>query len=156
MAEQGILNPLEPGLGLMPNSPTTDQMGNQTPAGMVSAQQPGSVSAGANTLANPSGSPEDSGGLPLAPAPVPGGTTLGQVMSSPHIQKMGANTQKALKANPQLAAQPGGWAKALVGGAIDALGGALGDAAAAGQPAPGGGGALTGIARTKWSRCASP
>src|ERR1700676_3916880 len=133
MAETGTLNPLEPGLGLMPNAPVTDQMGNMTAPGMVAAQQPGSVSAGANTLANPNQpvSPEDSGA-----APVPGGTTLGQVMSSPHLQKVGKSVQKQLKDNPQLAAQPGGWAKALVGAFTDALG----DAAAA--DVPGSSGAL--------------
>jgi hypothetical protein len=43
------------------------------------------------------------------------------------------STKDALNSNPAAAAAPGGWAKALVGGAIDALGGGKSAPAAAGQ-----------------------
>ncbi len=133
-------------LGLLPNPPVadTDVLGNQTPAAMADATR-----TGADTLASPDAA-LDTGRLPLSP--VSGGMSLGRALSSPHLQKVANSTQKALKANPKLASQPGGWAKALVGGFIDAMGGGLGDAAAAGEPAPGGGGALTGIARTMQAR----
>lgn len=135
--EQGTLNPLEPGLGLMPGSPATDVMGNPSTAMMATAPQ---VSPGADALAKP----KDTGELSLTPPS--GGTTLGQIMSSPHLQKVGQSVQKSLKANPELAAQPGGWAKALVGAFTDALG----DAAVADTPQSSG--ALGGIARTMAAR----
>lgn len=104
--------------------------------------------SGLDALAQDAG--QDNGTLPLAP--VGGGATIFQRLSasnSPHLQKLSTSTTKALQ-DPN-AAKPGGWARALVGGAIDALGGGLGDAAAVGT-IPSGGGALTGIARTMAAR----
>jgi hypothetical protein len=137
---------------LLPNSPATDVLGNPTAAGMVAGQPaPAEQSVqttapGAAALATVPG--QDTENLPLPPS---GGASIFQTLSarnSPHLQRMVQSTKGALNADPTAAAKPGGWAKALVGGAIDALG----DAAAASAPAPHGGGALTGVMRTLQAR----
>ena len=99
-----------------------------------------------------------------APAPVSGGASLGDILmsrgqsvpkfNSPHVQNIGDSAAKTLQNNPEAAKQPAGWARALVGGALDALkgvGDSLGDVAAVGT-VPAGAGGLTGVARTLQAR----
>lgn len=110
----------------LPSGPATDPLGNTLPSSMVSQQ-----------------------------APPSGGATIGERLSaqnSPHLKKFTDAIKGAIQSNPSAVSKPGVLSKILVGGAIEALGAGLGDAAAASEPAPGGGGALTGIARTLQAR----
>lgn len=114
------------------------------------------------TVLSPTGSPVPQ---PTAsPAPVSGGASLGDILmskgqsvpkfTSPHASKIGDSVAKTLQTNPEAAKQPAGWARALVGGALDALkgvGDSIGDVAAVGT-VPAGGGGLTGVARTLQAR----
>jgi len=116
--------------------------------------------------------PEDSSPKPNLPMPFggpiqPGGPDL----TAPSDQEMGfpapgtgtfrdklGTSLASIKNNPAAPAAmsaPGGWAKMMIGATMDALSGKsggllanLGDAAAATEPVPQGGGALTGVLRT--------
>jgi hypothetical protein len=120
-----------------------------------------------DTAASPTGSPIPQPGAPPR-SPINGGASMAQMLMakgqptptafrSAHVEKIGDNAAQAIKTNPEAAQKPGGWAKALVGGAVDALkgisavGDLLGDVAAVGT-VPAGAGALTGIARTMQAR----
>ncbi len=146
--------PTTDGLPTLPiNSPTTASSIAQTPA------TPGVSALAAPQQGQPQqeqpqqGQPRQEQPQQNPPSTPSGGATLGSIarLKSPYAQKMAKSVQASLQANPQAASQPGGWARALVGGAIDALGSGLGDAAAVGT-VPSGGGALTGIARTLAAR----
>ena len=128
--------------GMLPGNPTTDVLGNATPAAMAAAPQ-----TGVDALAGPAGEE-----LPLAP--VSGGATLGQILSaknSPHLQKFSDSISSALKADPSAVSRPGGVSKLLIGAGLEAVGASLGDVAAVGT-VPSGGGALTGAARALAAR----
>lgn len=95
------------------------------------------------------------GASDMPPGTPSGGASIAQMLTaSPHLLKIGNQTQKAMKANPALAAQPMGWARALVGAGMDALGGGgLSDAAAASEkPTPPGAGWLSGVTQTMKAR----
>lgn len=123
------------------------------------------ASDSASPVLSPSGSPIPQPGTPPGSS-ISGGASMAQMLmakgqavpfKSPHVEKIGDNAAQAIKANPEAAQKPGGWAKALVGGAVDALKGisavgeSLGDVAAVGTVPPGAGG-LTGLARTMQAR----
>lgn len=153
---------------LLPAGPTTDVLGGITPAGLASA-------VGVNTLANPN--QDNSAGpvsgnasmgdmlkakgvdpnslMPSAPSGSPVPTAQNPPPTSAFAQTMAKNADQVVKSNPQAAAAPGGWARSILGGAMTALSGieaGLGDAAAASEKVPPGGGALTGITRTLAAR----
>jgi hypothetical protein len=131
-----------------PQIPGLEALGN-TPAPVALPGQ-ATVQSGPDELLN-------SGNLPLAPS---GGATIGQQLmakQSPVLQKLAEHTDAAAKANPAAASAPGGWARTLLAGAMNAFsgkeagGGPLQDLAAVGT-VPSGGGALTGIARVQAAR----
>lgn len=132
--------------------------------------QTGTVTPNASDTAapvqSPTGSPIPTPGA--SPSPVSGGASLANILlakgqslpatfRSQHAEKIGDNATKALASQPEAAAKPGGWSRALVGGALDALKGisavgeSLGDVAAVGT-VPAGAGGLTGAARTLAAR----
>ncbi len=146
-------------LSQLPSNPLVDvALGRQQPTAQDTA---GPLPTPGTTVLGPGGSPVPQPNLMPRPS---GGASMAQILASrgqtapaftsPHVNKIGDNVSAALQKNPQMATQPGGWAKALVGGAADALRtetSALGDAAAVGT-VPDGGGALVGVARTMAAR----
>ena len=133
----------------LPTPAGVDALGNPTPAGMLQqAQVPAQVPSGANVLAD--SAPENNGTLPLAP---PGGANIFQILKSkdspflksPTVRAMAQGANAAAAANPKAAAAPMGWARTILAGAMNALGG-LQDAAAADTRESSG--ALGGIERT--------
>jgi hypothetical protein len=146
-------------LQLLPNPPATDPLGNATPAGMTTAQPltfDTQSASGAATLASPN--------APIDETRPSGGASMGAMLDakgvsrpvvSPFVSNVAQGSDAAAKIMGPAAAAPGGWARTVLAGTMHALSGgisSIGDAAAAGQPAPGGGGALTGVARTMAAR----
>jgi hypothetical protein len=99
-----------------------------------------------------------------AMSPVSGGASLGQIIAakgqpvpsftSPHATAIGDNVDQALKAAPQVAAQPGGIMRTIVGAGLQALSSVqtgLGDIGNIGA-VPAGGGALYGVGKTLQAR----
>jgi hypothetical protein len=141
----------------------TDVLGNLTPSGMVASQN-----GGVPTLPIPAAIPQQSEDTdqaePQAPAPGSFAQRLAQAADTLAIPTGPGGWSKNLVAanlhaisgqpidavQPAASAGPGGWRGAVgnIARVGNGLMSSLGDAAAAGEPAPGGGGALTGIART--------
>lgn len=134
----------EQDLQLLPSS--SDGAGTPAPTTPPTAQSP------ADSLSNSDTSDPVSGGASVFDQMM---AKKSPFMSSKFVQDLAKGTNEAAKSSPAVAAAPGGWARTVLAGAMHALGGgmdSLGDAAAAGEAAPGGGGALTGIARTLQAR----
>lgn len=154
---QGTLGQIAGNNPLVASAIGLDQNSTATPTASDTASSP---YPGAAVL-SPSGSPIPQPGT--SSSPVNGGASFAQTLlargqtlptvQSPHVTKIGNNAAKAMADNPEAAKQPAGWAKALVGGALDALkgiGDSLGDAATG--TAPAGGGGLDGVFRTLQNR----
>jgi hypothetical protein len=136
---------------------TVDQNGEAMPS--VSGTEIPVQSPTGSPVPTPGASPYSpvSGGASLAQTLLAKGQNLLSTFRSQHVEKIGDNATKALAAQPDAATKPGGWSRALVGGALDALKGvsavaeSLGDVAAVGT-IPAGAGGLTGAARTLQAR----
>jgi len=140
--------------GQLPSAPGTDVLGNTTPAGLVGQTMAPGVAALQAAPQDTDQPDQDEDQTRATLGDLPGVQALQNILrpvKSPAVAKMASGMDAAAKSNPAAVAAPGGWAKAVLAG-VTGMMGSVSDAAAAGEPAPHGGGALTGIARTLQAR----